>query len=243
MTYLITQTFILLLVAALLGMLLGWYLTRLSAASARASAQARQKLLENDAAALRAELDAATSTRNGLEAERQALLNEIDELKMQVNDGVGADQDQIEALRNELAECRDELARQAVDLVDYADERAAVPAGSKSAVREEIPSVNAAAAAAAARLFGLAPPAQVAAVAPPVADHAAADDNLQQIKGIGPKIAGILKDMGIRRFEQIAEWTPEHVERINQQLKFKGRIEREQWIPQAQALIDAREAE
>ena len=32
MTYLITQTFILLLVAALLGMLLGWYLTRLSAA-------------------------------------------------------------------------------------------------------------------------------------------------------------------------------------------------------------------
>ena len=243
MTYLITQTFILLLVAALLGMLLGWYLTRLSAASARASAQARQKLLENDAAALRAELDAATSTRNGLEAERQALLNEIDELKMQVNDGVGADQDQIEALRNELAECRDELVRQSVDLVDYTDERAAVPAGSKSAVSEEIPSVNAAAAAAAARLFGLAPPAQVAAVAPPVADHAAADDNLQQIKGIGPKIAGILKDMGIRRFEQIAEWTPEHVERINQQLKFKGRIEREQWIPQAQALIDARDAE
>ncbi|MCB1772715.1 MAG: hypothetical protein KDI88_03800 [Gammaproteobacteria bacterium] len=243
MTYLITQTFILLLVAALLGMLLGWYLTRLSAASARASSQARQKLLENNAVALRAELDAAKSTRNGLEAERQALLNEIDELKAQVADGVEADLDEIEALRGELADCREALAQQPVDVVDYGDESAAVPAGSKSAASEEIPSVNAAAAAAAASLLGLTSKARLADPPAAVEDRRAAADNLQQIKGIGPKIAGMLKDMGVHRFEQIAGWTPEHVERINEQLRFKGRIEREKWIPQARALIEAREAD
>ena len=37
MIYLIVQTFILLLVAGLLGLLLGWYLTRISAANAQAA--------------------------------------------------------------------------------------------------------------------------------------------------------------------------------------------------------------
>ena len=41
MIYLIVQTFILLLVAGLLGLLLGWYLTRISAANQRAALQAR----------------------------------------------------------------------------------------------------------------------------------------------------------------------------------------------------------
>ena len=73
------------------------------------------------------------------------------------------------------------------------------------------------------------------------ADTADVDD-LQQIKGIGPKIAGILKDLGILRFEQIAEWTPENVSWVNAHLKFKGRIEREKWIPQAKALLAERSA-
>jgi predicted flap endonuclease-1-like 5' DNA nuclease len=242
MTYLITQTFILLLVAALLGVLLGWYLTRLSAASERASWQARQKLLENDAAKLRAELDGARSAKNGLEAERQAMLTEIDELKAQVASGVEADMDQIEALRSELEGCRDALARQAADTFVEVEEPVAQAVGSLPAVGEEIPSVNAAAAAAAARLLGLtSAPREVKA--PPAEDAGQADDDLQQIKGIGPKIAGILKQLGIRRFEQIAEWTPDNVAKINDHLKFKGRVERERWIPQAQALIDAREAD
>ncbi|MGB5650300.1 MAG: helix-hairpin-helix domain-containing protein, partial [Sedimenticolaceae bacterium] len=67
-------------------------------------------------------------------------------------------------------------------------------------------------------------------------------DDLQVIKGIGPKIAAKLERLGIRRFEQIAGWTPEDIERVNEKLRFKGRIEREKWIPQARALVAARKA-
>ena len=78
--------------------------------------------------------------------------------------------------------------------------------------------------------------------APPPSDTGSGEaDDLRQIKGIGPKIAGILEELGIRRFEQIAAWTPENVAWVNGHLKFKGRIEREKWIPQAEALIAERE--
>jgi NADH-quinone oxidoreductase subunit E len=63
-------------------------------------------------------------------------------------------------------------------------------------------------------------------------------DDLQRIKGIGPKIADILQDLGIRRYAQIAAWTPDKVAWINDHLKFKGRVERERWIEQAKALIE-----
>ena len=76
----------------------------------------------------------------------------------------------------------------------------------------------------------------------PADDSSGEPDNLQKIKGIGPKIAGILDELGIRRFDQIAAWTPENVAWVNDHLRFKGRIEREEWIPQARSLIAERDA-
>ncbi len=61
-------------------------------------------------------------------------------------------------------------------------------------------------------------------------------DDLKIISGIGPKIESLLHEMGIYRFAQIASWTPENVAWVDERLKFKGRIEREQWIPQAKTL-------
>ena len=58
-------------------------------------------------------------------------------------------------------------------------------------------------------------------------------DKLTDINGIGPVIEGKLHDLGITTFKQIAEFTPEDVERIDGQLNFKGRIDREEWISQA----------
>ena len=110
------------------------------------------------------------------------------------------------------------------------------PSAPAAASAEPIPMVSAAAAQAAAAMS------DDAGAAPPVDDSSAEADNLQKIKGIGPKIAGILGQLGIRRFEQIAAWTPENVAWVNDHLKFKGRIEREEWIPQAKALIAARDA-
>jgi len=65
----------------------------------------------------------------------------------------------------------------------------------------------------------------------------AAADKLTDINGIGPVIEGKLQGMGINTFKQIAEFTPEDVERIDGELNFKGRIEREEWISQAKAKL------
>jgi F-type H+-transporting ATPase subunit gamma len=62
-----------------------------------------------------------------------------------------------------------------------------------------------------------------------------ADDLEGEIEGIGPVIAGKLAGIDVTTFRQVATWSPEDVERIGQQLDFKGRIEREDWIGQAKA--------
>jgi predicted flap endonuclease-1-like 5' DNA nuclease len=59
-------------------------------------------------------------------------------------------------------------------------------------------------------------------------------DDLMQIKGIGPKLNDLLLGLGIRRFDQIAAWTPRDVARVDSFLaEFRGRIAREGWIEQA----------
>ena len=76
-----------------------------------------------------------------------------------------------------------------------------------------------------------------AEVAEPAAPSADATDDLTDINGIGPVIAGKLNAQGITSFQQIAGFTPEDVERIDGELNFKGRIDREEWISQAKAKI------
>ncbi len=61
-------------------------------------------------------------------------------------------------------------------------------------------------------------------------------DDLKLIKGVGPKLEGVLNDMGIYHFDQIAVWTAAEVAWVDARLKFKGRIERDGWIEQAKTL-------
>lgn len=78
------------------------------------------------------------------------------------------------------------------------------------------------------------------AARPPALDAArgGAADDLKRVSGIGPKIEGILHELGVFHFDQIAVWTEEQKEWVNGYLKFKGRIDREQWIEQANMLKD-----
>ncbi len=83
-------------------------------------------------------------------------------------------------------------------------------------------------------------PVAAAAAAPlaaPVAASQAATDDISLIGGIGPKIHKALTDMGITTFAQIASWTPDDVERIETEIKQKGRVAREEWIEQAKELM------
>jgi NADH-quinone oxidoreductase subunit E len=61
-------------------------------------------------------------------------------------------------------------------------------------------------------------------------------DNLKRVKGIGPKIEGILNKLGIYHFDQIAGWNRKTVGWVDDYLSFKGRIDREDWISQAKKL-------
>ncbi|WP_116082334.1 50S ribosomal protein L21 [Tropicimonas sp. IMCC34011] len=58
-------------------------------------------------------------------------------------------------------------------------------------------------------------------------------DDLTKIGGVGPKLKQKLNDNGVYHFDQIAAWTPEEVEYMDDQLSFKGRITRDGWIDQA----------
>ena len=76
-----------------------------------------------------------------------------------------------------------------------------------------------------------------ATVATPVAAAPSAADDISLIGGIGPKIYKALTDMGITTFAQVAAWTPADVERIEGEIKQKGRVAREEWIEQAKELM------
>ena len=62
-------------------------------------------------------------------------------------------------------------------------------------------------------------------------------DDLKRISGIGPKIERQLAGIGVTTFRQIANFTSDDVERVNDAIQvFQGRIEREDWIAQARDL-------
>ena len=67
-------------------------------------------------------------------------------------------------------------------------------------------------------------------------ERPASPDDLKLISGVGPKIEGILHSLGIFTFAQVASWTGAEREWVDSYLNFKGRIERDQWVRQAEAL-------
>jgi predicted flap endonuclease-1-like 5' DNA nuclease len=62
-------------------------------------------------------------------------------------------------------------------------------------------------------------------------------DNLEKLKGVGPKLATMLNGMGIIRFEQLARLSEAEVERIDSTLgAFRGRLTRDKVVAQADYL-------
>ncbi len=84
-------------------------------------------------------------------------------------------------------------------------------------------------------------PAEPAAPTEPDAEAepeaAEVSEDITQLNGIGPVIKGKLAKLGITSIQQIAALTDEDIERIDQELAFKGRIRREQWVEQAKQLL------
>lgn len=62
-------------------------------------------------------------------------------------------------------------------------------------------------------------------------------DNLQAISGVGPKLEKLLNSNGVFYYWQVASWTNDDIEIIDERLDaFRGRIARDNWVNQAQRL-------
>ncbi|MGV3651238.1 MAG: 50S ribosomal protein L21 [Devosia sp.] len=99
------------------------------------------------------------------------------------------------------------------------------------------PSAKAAAPKAAA-----AAPAETKAAKPakaPKAEASAAgfNDDLKLIGGVGPALEKKLNAAGVTSLTQIAAWGADDIAKFDAELNFKGRIERDEWVAQAQDLV------
>ena len=62
-------------------------------------------------------------------------------------------------------------------------------------------------------------------------------DDLKRISGVGPVLEKTLNDLGIYQFRQIALFTTDDIAWVSKHLsQFKGRIERDDWVGQAEEL-------
>lgn len=68
-------------------------------------------------------------------------------------------------------------------------------------------------------------------------------ENLTRIKGVGPRLAAQLGELGVTSLSQIAAWSEADIDRIDAQLgRFQGRIRRDAWVEQARLLAAGDEA-
>jgi len=75
-------------------------------------------------------------------------------------------------------------------------------------------------------------------ITPPPAVPSASGDDLTRIKGIGPKFARLLAELGVRSFEAIAGWDEDDVARVAAGLGVKpARIVKAGWVSSARGLL------
>ena len=134
---------------------------------------------------------------------------------------------EIDALRRQLAECHDARTAaeaRATEAEAQAQNLAEAPApftGEAETALEAMADPETAAP----------PPASLLAERPEEVD------DLKTIKGVGPVMEQVLNDKGVYLFHQIANFTPRDVAWVNEAIEaFPGRIERDEWVKQAQAL-------
>ena len=143
-----------------------------------------------------------------------------------------------EASSKIAAESEDDQETSSEPAADMAEAQPDEEAGDKKSTPIDVPAVSEAKPKDADKAEQLSDEKEVPGVQPialpgPVGDEG---DDLTAIGGIGPKIEQVLNSYGIYHYDQIAAWTPENIQWVDNQLAFEGRIEREQWVQQAEAL-------
>lgn len=87
-----------------------------------------------------------------------------------------------------------------------------------------------------------APAKEKAAEAAPAALFTAPEgpaDDLKKISGVGPVLEKKLNALGVTTFAQVAAMSRDDIEKLDDALSFKGRIDRDNWLEQAAELAKA----
>jgi small subunit ribosomal protein S2 len=66
-----------------------------------------------------------------------------------------------------------------------------------------------------------------------------APDDLAKLTGVGPQIVKKLNEHGVFHYWQVAAMTAEEAEKLDADLRFNGRISRDNWVDQARTLLAA----
>jgi NADH-quinone oxidoreductase subunit E len=215
------QVVVFLLLAAALGFVIGW-VTRGARGAERTGAAPRQGGMEpalaDERDRLRTELAAARDAQRQLEAalaETRELADRRADRVRELEEAEASSRERIAGLEQELSEAGASASRQG------SSEQMA-PA------RAEPPDA----------IGAVSPPAEPVQGSPPSSLSApeGEPDDLKRISGIGPGIEKTLHELGIYHFWQIAQFTPDNVAWIDQRLRFRGRIAREDWMGQARRL-------
>ncbi len=94
-------------------------------------------------------------------------------------------------------------------------------------------------AAAAPAVIAEAPAVLVAESPVPAGADGLVGDDLEEIHGVGPKLARRLRENGITTFAQIAAWTDADIDGFDARLpEFKGRIRKERWVASARECLE-----
>lgn len=211
MGYLLTQMFLYMLAALLLGLFLGWLIW------GRLGAELNALRAERDR--LKGDLDACGRARGDLERRlRDAEANAVNERARLTGE--------LEAVAKAKAEAEARTAKPAPAPVALLSTPEKKVASAPKAAPAAKPAAKPEAAKPAAK------PAAVKAAAP----VKVVPDDLRLILGIGKTNEQKLKAAGVTTFAQIAGWSADDVKRIGDLINFGERIVKERWIDQAKLL-------
>ena len=62
-------------------------------------------------------------------------------------------------------------------------------------------------------------------------------DDLTRIKGVTPALAGKLSGLGVIKYDQVANFSDDDIANVDESLSLDGRIEKDDWVRQAQGLV------